>query len=119
MTDHGLRTVAVARQLREALDETARALTTADLNGLLHSESRLELAVRKAITASSDLSAEDRRAVREEVDRARRVLRQCRRAGDALLDMVRLTFEAQGRTSGYGPSDIQPLVPAPRLTTRA
>jgi hypothetical protein len=95
--------VAVAR-LRAALEQTATALVAADLDRLLQSEGTLELALR-SMPSLADLTPDERIAVRDEAARARIQLQRCRRFGDVLLDMVRITFEAQGRGAGYGRRD--------------
>jgi hypothetical protein len=117
MTDQGRQIVEAVASLRSALDRTAQALVTANLDELMRSEGALELAVRSMpvpVGVPEDLRVQ----IREDVDRARRLLQRCRHYGDVLLDVVRLSLEAQGRTSGYGPRHV-PVVPfAPRLDTK-
>ena len=46
--------------------------------------------------------AADREAIRLEIRTARQSLDRCRALGGVLLDVVRLSLEAQGRGPGYG-----------------
>ena len=105
--------VAAVARLRAALELTAAALVTANLDQLLQSEGMLELALR-GMPSLTGLTPEDRTAVREEATRARLQLLRCHRFGDVLLDVVRITFEAQGRGSGYGPRDVPAVAYARR-----
>jgi hypothetical protein len=92
---------AVAR-LRAALERTADALVRPQLDSLLTSESEIELALA-GLPPINTLSADERQAVRVEVEAASRALLRCRRLGAALDDFVRITLEAQGRGTDYGP----------------
>lgn len=100
MTDQGRQLVDAARLLADALTETSRALAAADLDGLLRSEERLELAVRR-LSVPRALQPEDRAAVRDAFGDAARALVRCRRLGGALTEMVQLTLDAMGRSHGY------------------
>ena len=108
---------AVAR-LRAALEGTADALRTANLEALLRSEGNLELALRRMPNPRT-LTPEERSFARDEATRALLQLQRCRRFGNVLLDTVRITFEAQGRSMGYGPREV-PAMPYARrsLDTR-
>jgi hypothetical protein len=108
MTDQGHRAMESAQRLRAALDEAAGALSRADLNGLLASESSIEAAIR-GIGDFSGLPAEERAVIRHELTRAQIALQRCRRFGGLLLDVVRLTLEAQGRAPGYSRHDASSL----------
>ena len=101
MTDEGRQVVEAASRLREALEQTAGALSAADLEGLLRSEVGLELALKR-VTLPRSLSPDERDAIRAELEGTRHALLKCRRLGDMLLDVIRLSFEAQGRTPAYG-----------------
>lgn len=108
---------AVAR-LRAALAATADALRTADLDALLRSEGNLELALRRMPNPRT-LTPEERLLARDEATRALLQLDRCRTFGNVLLDAVRITFEAQGRSVGYGPRDAAAVPYARRsLDTR-
>jgi hypothetical protein len=113
VTDQGRQLVEAASRVRKALEHTAAALTAADLDGLLRSEGDLELAL-KALAAPPALPPEDRQALRQELDAARTALLRCRRLGGALLDVVRLSLDAQGRTPAYG----RPGAPAAMYSPR-
>lgn len=89
-------------ELRRALEAIARALSEADLDGLLAAESGLELALRRLTMLPRTLPGTDRDALRLEIRAARQALDRCRALGGALLDVVRISLDAQGRGPGYG-----------------
>jgi hypothetical protein len=103
-------------QLREALGAIARALEAADLDGLLRAEGTLGDALRRLSTLPPDVADADRALVRQEVRASRIMLRRCRRLGHVLLEVARVSLEAQGRVPGYGRQD-QVAVFAPRTVT--
>ncbi len=93
---------ASTRQLRAALDRIASALTSADLSTLLSAEADLELALRRLASLPPGLPTTDQENLRLEIRQARASLQRCRALGGVLLDVVRLSLEAQGRGPGYG-----------------
>ncbi len=93
--------VAVVR-LRAALERSASAMAAGRLDELLAAESALDDALT-ALPSHSDLAANDRDALRAELDGARRALRRCQRLGANLTEYVRLTLHARGSASGYEP----------------
>jgi hypothetical protein len=101
-TVQGHDAAAATARLREALEEIAAALEAADLDRLLQAEGGLELAMRRLVTMGPTLAAADRAAIRLEIRAARHTLSRCRMLGATLLDVVRLSLEAQGRNPGYG-----------------
>jgi hypothetical protein len=105
VTEQGRDIALCTAQVREALEEIAAALTAADLDGLLRAEATLELAMRRLASLPPNLAQADRDAIRREVHAARQSLNRCRSLGSALLDVVRLSLEAQGRNPGYGRHD--------------
>jgi hypothetical protein len=117
VTEQARPVVEAVTRLRAALELAAGAMTRADLDALLASEAQLELAL-KYIRLPQNLAGADRQAIRAELDNAERALRRCRSLGGMLLDTVRLTFEAHGRTTGYGRREGLPAMAAPpRLNT--
>ena len=102
MTPQGREAAAATAQLREALERMAAAMTTADLDALLEAEGALEAALHRLAALPETLTLADRDVVRAEVRAARLTLQRCRRLGAALLDVVRLSLEAQGRHTCYG-----------------
>ena len=90
-----------AAQLSEALERAAAALASPNLEALLACEADIEAALA-ALPPVTTFVPEERPAVRAELERARAALLRCRRLGAALNEFVRLSFEAQGRTTGYG-----------------
>lgn len=102
MTEPGTRALAAAASLRDALERTATALARPKLETLLASESAIEAAL-SSMPALDELPADERLAVRRELERARGALLRCRRLGTSLRDYIRLSFEAQGRGDDYGP----------------
>ena len=101
MSDQGTRAIAAVARLRAALERTAGALAHPDLETLLAGEAEIEVALAE-LPATYELSPEERRAVRVEVDAAHAALLRCRRLGASLGRFVRLSQEAQG-LSEYGP----------------
>ncbi len=93
---------AATANLRRALDRLGRALGDANLEELLGAEHGLELAVRRLAAVSRSMPDVDRDALRLEIRTARQALDRCRALGGALLDVVRLSLDAQGRGPGYG-----------------
>ena len=93
---------AATAALRDALDRVAGALGEADLDRLLDAENGLELAVRRLAVVSRSIPDVDRDALRLEIRAARQALDRCRALGGALLDVVRISLDAQGRGPGYG-----------------
>lgn len=110
MTDRTRQVVEATGHLREVLERTADALATADLDALLRSEVDLALAIT-SVTPPRALTPDDRVAIRDEVEGLQQALVRCRRLGGALLDVVRVSQQAQGRTPSYGRNDV---VAAPR-----
>jgi hypothetical protein len=94
--------VAAAAHLREALEQTAAALASPRLDTLLAGETAIEVAL-SAMPALDELPADERLAIRRELERARGALLRCRRLGMSLRDYIRMSFEAQGRGADYGP----------------
>ena len=101
MSEQGTRALAAVARLRASLERTAGALAQPDLDTLLAGESEIEVALSE-LPATFELSPEERRAVRAEVEGAHAALLRCRRLGAALGSFVRISLEAQGRTE-YGP----------------
>ena len=104
MSEQGTRAVAAVARLRVALERTAGALAQPDLETLLTGESEIEVALGE-LPATYELSPEERRAVRQEVEGAHTALLRCRRLGAALGSFVRITLETQGH-SEYGPRKV-------------
>ena len=104
MSDQGRRALAAVARLRAALERMAGALAHPDLAALLAGESEIEVALAE-LPAIYELSPEERRAVRVEVERAHAALLRCRRLGAALGNFVRISLEAQGLNE-YGPRKI-------------
>lgn len=118
MTD-GAQAIAAVSRLRVALERTAEALVRPQIDVLLAGESEIDLALA-GLPAMNALSADERRAVRVEVEGASRALLRCRRLGAALGDFVRISLEAQGRGIDYGPRRaIQDSHARPVIDTRA
>ena len=101
MSEQGTRAVAAVRRLRVALETTASALAQPDLETLLAGESDLDVALA-GLPGMETLPADERAAIRVEVERAHHALLRCRRLGAALGIFVRTSLEAQGRNE-YGP----------------
>jgi hypothetical protein len=87
----GSRAVSATMRLRLALEGAAEALAHAQVEGLLASEGALEFALAE-LPPVQGLPAEERAAVRRELEAAERALLRCRRLGLTLTDYVRLTL---------------------------
>jgi hypothetical protein len=98
----GLQVITATADLRRALERVGNALGSADLDGLLDAERHLELAVRRLGSLARTASQADREALRLEIRGAGQALIRCRALGGALLDVVRISLDAQGRSPGYG-----------------
>jgi hypothetical protein len=95
--------VLAAARLREALEQSAGALAAGRLDALLAGEDALRHASINLPYPSSDLPDDQRRALRAELDDARRALLRCQRLGVSLAEFVRLSLHAHGRAVGYDP----------------
>ena len=102
-------------RLRSALEASADALASPTLDGLLAAELAIEGALAD-LPPLDDAAAPERALARAELDRARAALLRCRRLGSALGDFVRLSFEAHGRSSGYG--SYEPVIAGRTLNER-
>jgi hypothetical protein len=109
MTEQGTRAMTAASNLREALEQTAAALASPRLETLLSGEAAIEAALT-VMPALDELPADERLAVRRELERARGALLRCRRLGTSLRDYIRSSFEAQGRGDDYGPRQSAAVV---------
>jgi hypothetical protein len=97
-----------AAALRAGLEDAAGALATGNLERLLQSEARLELALNEMSQCSpASLAATTSEATRTqlsaEIAHSRAALARCRRHGEALNDFVRMCLTALGEPEGYGP----------------
>ncbi len=104
----GSRAVLATNRLRVALEGAADALVQANVDGLLASEGALEFALAE-LPSLADLGADERAAVRSELEAAQRALLRCSRLGSTLSDYVRLTLASQ--SSMIGSSDYSPGAP--------
>ena len=127
MTEPGTRAMTAASSLREALEHTAAALANPRLETLLAGEAAIESALSSmpihespasTMQALDRLPADERLAVTRELERARGALLRCRRLGTSLRDYIRLSFEAQGRGTDYGPRQSAPAYAGQALNAR-
>jgi len=93
---------AVSR-LRTALEDTAMALATADLNRLLAADTALQAALQ-ALPSLASVDPEQRSVFRRELEAAAGALLRCRRLGVGLSDFVRISLDAHGGHLGYEPT---------------
>lgn len=92
----------VLSNLRVALDSLGDALAIPALDSIVEAEARLAPALeqlRRLLEAGAP--AHDRRALRDEILRARSALDRCRRLGSSLGFVVRTSLAAQGRGTSY------------------
>ena len=98
----GSRAVSATIRLRLALEGAAESLAHAQVEGLLASEGALEFALAELPPVNA-LDADERDAVRRELEAAERALLRCRRLGSTLSDYVRFTLASHAHASG-GPN---------------
>jgi len=95
----GSRAVSATIRLRLALEGAAESLAHAQVEGLLASEGALEFALAE-LPPMNALDADERDAVRRELEAAERALLRCRRLGSTLSDYVRFTLASHANASG-------------------
>jgi hypothetical protein len=95
----GSRAVSATIRLRLALEGAAESLAHAQVEGLLASEGALEFALAE-LPPMNTLDAEERDAVRRELEAAERALLRCRRLGSTLSDYVRFTLASHANAGG-------------------
>ena len=103
--------VSATIRLRLALEGAAEAMAHAQVEGLLASEGTLEFALAE-LPRMDSIAAEDRDAVRRELEAAERALLRCRRLGSTLTDFVRLTLASHGAATAPYTSDARNGSPA-------
>src|SRR5687767_3750071 len=97
MSQPSTRPLTAAARLRGALDATAQALASPNLDALLAAESALsdafaELSYLRTQAAAAQASPE----IRDELLAAQVALRRARRLGGSLNDVVRISLQAHG-----------------------
>jgi hypothetical protein len=91
--------LAAVSELRAGLDAVARALATADLDGLLAAESVMAAAMEH-VSRITDVG-DGAEAVRAELAAARAALERCRVLGGSLTQFADCTLVAMGRATTY------------------
>lgn len=131
MSQPSTRALTAAARLREALDATATALATPNLDALLAAEAALtdafaELSFLRTQAGATHLSAEASATadaspgIRDELLAAQAALLRARRLGGSLSDVVRLSLQAHGHAAGYDPARVAAATLAGRgFQTRA
>ena len=113
------RSLTAAARLRAAIDATANALASPNLDALLAAEGALTDAFAE-LSFLRTLDEEQRRAVRDELLAAQAALLRARRLGGSLGDVVRLSLQAHGHAAGYDPTRVAAVTLAGRgFQTRA
>jgi hypothetical protein len=96
-------TLTPVSRLRAALEETAVALATADLDRLLTAETALQAALYE-LPFMGAVDPSERLLFRRDLEGASAALLRCRRLGAGLSDFVRISLDAQGGQLGYQPA---------------
>jgi hypothetical protein len=96
-------TLTAVSRLRTALEDTAMALATADLDLLLAADTALQAALH-ALPRLASVDPAERSVFRRELEAAAAALLRCRRLGVGLSDFVRISLEAHGGQLGYEPT---------------
>jgi hypothetical protein len=104
MSEKGAAAIVAVKGLREAVERAADALASPRVEALLACEAAIEAALSD-VTLPSGLAADERAAVRAEIDAARGALLRCRRLGASLTEFIRLSFESHGGSVGYGSTE--------------
>jgi hypothetical protein len=91
-----------AVRLRAALQALSDALVHVRLDGLLAAETAM-VDVLAEVGRLTPATQWDRQATVRELAAARATLTRCRRLGNTMGEMVRLSLTAQGRGEAYGP----------------
>ena len=100
------RSLTAAARLRAALDATANALATPNLDALLAAEAALtdafaELSFLRSTVAEAPPVPDD---IRDQLLAAQAALVRARRLGASLGDVVRISLQAHGHAAGYDPA---------------
>lgn len=109
------RSLTAAVRLRAALDATARALASPNLDALLAAEDALtdafkELSFLRTQAGATHASPE----IRDELLAAHAALLRARRLGGSLGDVVRISLQAHGHAAGYDPARVAAVTLAGR-----
>jgi hypothetical protein len=96
-------TLTPVSRLRTALEDTAMALATADLDRLLAADTALQAALHE-LPYMSAVHPDERLLFRRELEGAAAALLRCRRLGAGLSDFVRISLDAHGSQLGYEPA---------------
>ena len=96
-------TLTPVSRLRTALEETAVALATADLDRLLAADTALQAALYE-LPQMKAVEPDQQLLFRRELEGAAAALLRCRRLGTGLSDFVRISLDAQGSQLGYEPA---------------
>ena len=119
MSQPSTRPLTAAARLRAAIDATANALASPNLDALLAAEAALTDAFAE-LSYLRTLDADQRRAVRDELLAAQAALLRARRLGGSLGDVVRISLQAHGHAAGYDPARVAAVTLAGRgFQTRA
>jgi hypothetical protein len=100
--------LAAVRRLRAVLESLASALATARLDDLLETEQELARSLA-ALPKTGGHLAGDQKGLAQELAGLRRVLIRCRRLGQTLSDLLRVSVSSRAPGAGY---DHAGLVPA-------
>jgi hypothetical protein len=109
--------VSGTRRLRQALQQVADALAVPSVDALLESEGAIERAIAE-MPSIAIVPPDERKQLARELEDARRALMRCRRLGIALTDVVRISFDAQGRGQAYGRRGASPIYDGRSVSTR-
>jgi hypothetical protein len=96
-------TLSAVTRLRSAIENTALALATADLDRLLAADTALQAALH-ALPRLTSVDPAERDVFRRELETAAAALLRCRRLGVGLTDFVRISLETHGGQLGYEPT---------------
>jgi len=111
--------LAAVNRLRAVLESLASALAAARLDDLLETEHELARALA-VLPNATGLRAADQNGLAEELAGLRRALVRCRRLGQTLSDLLRVSVSSRALGAGYDHAGAVPVQTSMRvLETRA
>jgi hypothetical protein len=111
--------LAAVNRLRAVLESLASALAAARLDDLLETEHELARALA-VLPNATGLRAADQNGLAQELAGLRRALVRCRRLGQTLSDLLRVSVSSRALGAGYDQAGAVPVQTGMRvLETRA
>ena len=100
--------LAAVNRLRAVLERLASALAAARLDDLLEAEQEIARSLA-ALPNSTSLRAADQNGLAQELAGLRRALVRCRRLGQTLSDLLRVSVSSRVLGAGYDHAGVVPV----------